>query len=474
MAEIATFLLEHLGLPALVVVFGFVADYISTPELKRLAIEKLSAKGGKRSAARFGKALLASFLTEFLYRIFDKTLSWKFFARSAIVSVTLLALFFVIQLVFYDEAADQLDGIAESAFSWVIIVIIVVTANIGIDFLSNAATIVLLRLASASGRLLDTVIVIFADLSLTIVLFTLLFPIAIVAATLIVDKSTVTAELEAKPVAPNFLVMINEMIPRISEDKDLKLSAISLSKPDDSDVYRVLFYLWVAPDKASQSVLQDFAELSGQFGRAKTAITKKPTDEKVEMSVTLATESLSLKLILSMYYKAFAVGNVIRDEFWGAITLYPGIAKYQALYSAAVDDEGARNESKSSGFRLAVKCRGGEVKIVEIKTVQSAQVPCEIETAVILSNETDRLFRKVALQSGGVPISPFFLTSFASSVIYYFALVLLLAGSFFMRMIRRVVEMPHYIETSTKPFTILGLLVFVPAFVIWTLVRLLL
>jgi hypothetical protein len=474
MAELAIFLVEHLGPPALIVMFGFVADYVSTKGLKENAVAWLARDRSHPRGPRFGKVLLTSFLSGFLYRIFDRTLTVRFLLRSLIVSMVIFILVIGLQSIYHEEVIDKLLSLGPTWPQFIAIFLIITAINFAIDLLSNVTTVALLRLAASSGRLWDTIVVCAADLSLTIVVFTLTFPLALVTAVLIIDGSRTTVNVTATDFAddqaePSLMQMIEEIGPKFSGTQDLKLFVIQMSMSSGGGL--ATFNLWANKENKLPVLLQDFASIAKSF--VKNVEVLSSDDKKAELKITFNRGRTDFGWLRPVYYAAFVQGNLVRDSFLGVVQLEPIVITYRSVFAGAVGWQ--ESYLRGTPYRTVTVCSDGAIKTAELAKSQDAKLepPCTIRTAAFFSDvrEPERELRKATIGNGGVLITPFFLTSFASSLLYYCALILLFAGAFFLRLLERVVSVP-YLDITNKPFTVLGIVLFVPALALWTLVRL--
>src|SRR5580704_2978228 len=108
MPEFANFVLEHLGAAGLILFFGFLADYFSTPEFKSEVAVWIGGKGKISFNRRKVTQVLNSFLDGFLFRVFgDRLFSLKFFLRSSAISLLFLIVAFAIQAIYYPAPWDE-------------------------------------------------------------------------------------------------------------------------------------------------------------------------------------------------------------------------------------------------------------------------------------------------------------------------------------------------------------------------------
>ena len=130
--------------------FGLVADYVSSRGLKK-RVAWLGRDTSRPRQSKFGKVLLTSFLSGFLFRILDKSFSARFVLRSLLVSIIMLSTVVSLQAIFHDDVIDKVASIGETGLQFAVILSLLLFVNLGIDLVSNLTTLVLLRLAATSG-----------------------------------------------------------------------------------------------------------------------------------------------------------------------------------------------------------------------------------------------------------------------------------------------------------------------------------
>jgi len=198
MAEILVYLLQHAGMPVLLIAFGYIADQLSTDLLKTSVIGWIKASPAPAMTRKGIRKFLRLFLDGFIHKIYTNNLfSFRFFRRSCLVSLSFLFAAILIQVIYYpSQTLNEFQIVEYRSRDAVILLTIVLLINFGVDYLSNILTISLLRMAMLSGRILDTILIFLADITLTITLFTLFFPAGLTIAALFDQTRPVNGTLE--------------------------------------------------------------------------------------------------------------------------------------------------------------------------------------------------------------------------------------------------------------------------------------
>src|ERR1041384_1175440 len=181
MAEILVYLLQHLGFPVVLIAFGYIADHLSSQYLKDTIVRWISRQSTPPITTGRVRRFLKLFLDGFIHRIFGtRFLSLKFFSRTCVVSIVFLSFAVAFQFLYYpNESITQFRPFLSRPLEAAIFLSLVLIFNFSMDYLSNIITISLLRMAMHSGRIFDTLVVFVADVTLTVTLFTLVFPIGV-------------------------------------------------------------------------------------------------------------------------------------------------------------------------------------------------------------------------------------------------------------------------------------------------------
>ena len=115
MAEFAVFIFEHLGIAAVVLFLGFLADYFSTPALKVTISQWVQSNGNIKFNKSNNRKFLNSFLDGYIHNIYGRSLfSISFFFRSSAVTFIFLAIAITFQLIYRKGAVDQLVAAPDS------------------------------------------------------------------------------------------------------------------------------------------------------------------------------------------------------------------------------------------------------------------------------------------------------------------------------------------------------------------------
>jgi len=200
MGEVFIFLFDHIGGAALVLILGYAADQISTPALKAYIVDLVKRRTHKHllRAANF----FNFFLSGFIEPVFGKkALSFSFFIRSCVVTVILLVVVLCLQIILYGRQAFYQFRIVEySNYVSALLLIFIILSNFLIDYISNAKSISLLRMAANSGRPSNVPLMFVADATLTISIFSFLFPFVLASGLLIEEQFRPSAQIKIAPV----------------------------------------------------------------------------------------------------------------------------------------------------------------------------------------------------------------------------------------------------------------------------------
>lgn len=206
MGEVSIFLFDHLSGAALVLILGYAADQLSTPALKTYIADliKLRTYGPSLTG---GSNFFLQFINGFIEPIFGtKQFSFRFFFRSCDVSLIFLIIALVLQLIFCGQKTfDQFRLVEYSAYVSAIIFVFIALSNMLIDYISNSKSISLLRMAANSGRPSSVFIIAMADTTLTISIFSAMFPFVIATGLLIEERfrPPVTIEIKRSGASPS-------------------------------------------------------------------------------------------------------------------------------------------------------------------------------------------------------------------------------------------------------------------------------
>jgi hypothetical protein len=459
MPEFASFLFEHLGAAAIIVFFGFIADYFSTTEFKKDVARWLTSRKKIVATKANVTKVLTAFLQGFLYRIYgSKLFSVGFFIRSSAVSLLFLTVALCIQGIYHSNFDDE---VLVSSYLGVGIAIFasLIFFNFVIDYVSNVQTISLLRMAAESGRILDVLVVFFADIALTITLFTLLFPVGIVV-------GAVATEALRPPT--EFFVQVTDDNPQrklkiLEKFPDLKSKRLEVRErfEENALISRNDIRMRVLISSSDEGALVDkyFEALKNSGWRATVL---RAEGDGLIVNLRPGPLRLNFSFLRYLYYSAFTAANVTRDAFLIVLRVTPFAVSLQDVYQYT-------DRYYGSGNRIQVRCDTGKT----LNVSEEEEIDCNVVFATYAAAGLEPFWhlRRVVASGEHFPISPFFITSFASSVLYYFALLLLGLGIFVVRMLGRLFSIRH-LETTTKPFALLSVVLFVFVELGWLLFRL--
>lgn len=451
MPEFATLLFEHLSAASIIVFFGIAADYFSTPEFKKEVATWISGRGGIDLRSHIVKKVLTAFLDGFLYRIYGTRLfSVQFFMRSCGMSLIFLSLAVTIQKIYFHTVLDELT-VSDNYIIASVIIIALVGSNFCVDYLSNVQTISLLRMAAESGRILDAFVVFIADIALTVTLFTLLFPIGIVGSAILVEIIRPPMEVSLKLVTPN--IFEDFQLPLLRENTKLKTYTVEFrSKREATKLVSPYAYQTLAVGVDDDpSLIRSYSEIlkSGSVYFQ----SKSENDREWLVEIKLPALPFNWRAIRTLYYSAYRQANITRDEFLGVLQLHTLVISLAQVYDG-VDVFYSADHIPN----FIVKCAGGEIKARFL----TEDLGCELLFGVASTRSPAPYWdeRKVLAGVDHFPISPFFFTSFASSLLYYFAILLVGFGVMCMRGLGTVFSIRR-LETTTKPFALLSVILFV-------------
>lgn len=461
MGELAVYLIQHVGLAGFVVAVGFILDHVCSPELKVKVVQWVNTKNGPPSLQQ----VLSSFLEGFMDRLFGSRLfSTRFFIRSSLVSFCLLTIAWIL-LVRANEldASLLLQELNLTSPPGIVLLVMVVFFNFFIDYLSNIETIALLRMAALSGRAFDTLIVFLADLTLTVMLFSVLFPFVIVAALLVAEQ------FDSGQIFHAHLVKYSEAALRDNDptwflkstsSEALKLQAVEFKTEQPSakvgggsDVKWRLFAFYVRPNRTEKEIMLDIADILRQDSEIKIS---RVTNSEIELLFNAKIPDFSYSS-LSHYYKSVFVYSEVADNFFPMIILRPVKVTSNSVYQLMAQE---RTE------QTLMKCPDG--KIIWPKDENEI---CEALIA-ISAPEKNPFFMLSAssLKGSSFLESPFFFTSFASSLLYYSMLIAVGGFALIMKTFH-LVFVEKYLDVTGKPFTVISLFLFVCGVMIELVVR---
>lgn len=374
MVEFAKFLQLYVGPAVLVLLFGYLADNLSSDRLKADVVRWI----GSTERIKINKAnvssVLTAFLNGFLYKIFGSQLfSLKFFVRSTAVFIVFLGLALVVQAVFYESFWEEVITSSSTRVS-VVLFLSVFAFNIVIDYLSNVFSLSLLRMVSASGRVLDVVVVFFADLALTVTMFTLLFPIGMTIGIVVSEAIRPPTSFELK-MSKESSFKIKTML--ATAQPNLQLRAIDLNFLGDdgkaSPSRGLKQAVLVSGDDDRQNVQDYAATVRSQY---KKLDLQEVADEVTRANAQFRPIPFTRDAIKAIYYGAFVQGNVTRDEFLGIVSLAPtpisisGILGLVASYLSG-------QQIENGELLIKAKCEDGSLRYFS----DTKEPPCAVKFA---------------------------------------------------------------------------------------------
>jgi hypothetical protein len=263
MENIGIFLAQVLGVPlAIIWLVGWMLDQWTTAEAKenfrKWWLESQALAAFSRNEL---SAILRIFLNGFLYRtLSERVFSKRFFVRSFILSIGATALCVVLQFLYYPagEVSEQFRISPGAPITGLFSFAILFLAASVSDYFCNIITVSLLNMAASTGRILDTLIVMFADLATTVTVFLVVFPIGIVASSILNASSapSVSSKLRASLYAegPN--------------ESNQTLALWSVKIEYDSGTAHYTNEKYIAADKGltASDLLSDYVSLLSRYG----------------------------------------------------------------------------------------------------------------------------------------------------------------------------------------------------------------
>lgn len=468
MGEIFIYFVDHFGITALVLLFGFLADKISTPHFKSIVAGWIKRRGAIPLDHESLSRTLRLFLTDFLYKIYSpRVWSVRFFARSAIVSVIVFALVVLIQFWAKPNAREQFTTISPTFATAAMIVLILLISNLILDYLSNAQSVSLLRMAANSGRLVDVLVILWADIVLTVALFSLIFPIGIVISIFATEglqqpivfeisrpdtDETRMSEQIYKPILTEAPFLNSLSIATLELKFDMKDSFFKIDSPSRSQI------LFVKKGRSTDEIISDFAAIMKSFPVETKVLSVSPG--KMQMEARVPPLPFNWDLIKHFYYAGYQSANVAREAFLLLVRLDPvriptlGLINYVAMYTYAKED-----------LVYTGLCPNGEISKSKLTLDTNADLNFSCEpTMVYLGNPLpaqDWFIRNLRLGGTQFPVTPFFYTSFSLSLLYY-SIIAIVCIALAIKRALTLVFSSRYFETDSYPFSILCLLLYIP------------
>jgi hypothetical protein len=474
-AELSIFLLKHFGLAAIILIFGYIADHVSSHSLKEDVARWLSAKRQLAFSRPILARVLRSFLEGYVQKIFaTRPWSIKFFIRSSLVSASIFCIVVALQWTLYEgSASDQFSCFIINPIAGIGMLMTALFLNWIIDYAANAKTYCLLRMASESGRPFDFFLTIFADLGLTVTLFVAVFPATVSASLYIFQFFNTSVTVEVRPVDP-FLKNTLTSASKEYVDQLAKLNGIAptmhmflvtnykvgrhiaFATPiSDSFNYLTMFTFDAADDAES---VKRYSDLLDEISDG--ADVKIPFNEKADTPATIDVErSFDLASADALKIYSAASAQVNEDRRY--------ILEMLALRTATIDFATAKIETDNWDANGGIViCADGSFKDVTSAETVKLKLPCGAKTlfsSLSLDQQQDLLDVR-SLLGVEMPMTPFFVTSFSLSIMYYCVLLICLIGTLTISTLRRLFA-SELLDLSGKPFTIMSLVAF-PFFLI--------
>jgi hypothetical protein len=320
-------LLSLFGWPALILLARGLIDRFSETPFKNVIVEYFRG-------VRLPKDIsisLSLFLHGFLYQLLgDRSNKVRFFLRSSLISVVVVILVFMFQQyeIRFRNDCSLLCRIRDVRDSYVNLttVVVLLFVNCLVDYCANTVTISLIELASKGCSRLQFLIISGASLSLTVVLFTTIFPFGIVLSALMYQATgpnvTINAALLTDEYFPN---IIAEPLKREMLHTGFDVNFISLTpgnnysrSPDNANV---LILATKAP--LSQRKRLEFAAQLMTGGREDNSFVV--GGDKAGWSAFVTVEDRPsiprLGWLWAAYEAVFTATNLVREDFLGALRL---------------------------------------------------------------------------------------------------------------------------------------------------------
>ncbi|NEW91766.1 hypothetical protein [Rhodopseudomonas sp. BR0M22] len=454
MIDLALFIIEHLSLAGLTIVLGLILDYVSTPTLKRQAVDWL--KKGTLSIPL--QEILSIFLSGFLFRILGKELfSIRFFVRSSALSCLFFLVIVALQFSFQREPLKQFSNLGPSLYLSCLAFTVLLATNFVIDYISNVQTIVFLRMASYKGRPIESIVAFYSDVLVTLAIFTFLFPAAILLCAEILLASNTKVKFALVETSPKFTQLIEGIVPKPIHgtfSADLNLHAVSFkplkdegTKDDDIEAKGQIYVYAKDPEAAISVASQQIVRIN------KSARILNETPSRIEIEAEAPTPRLTIGLFKALYYESYRRSNITRDGFLDIVSLEPTSLSADSITNQAL-------KQIVDGVMVSARCIDGTWKEIENRS-KNFEVPCE-SSGVVLDNTVEgHLFTLMRTASSDAifPITPFFMTSFTACALYYGAILMSFLGIVILRSASKLSK-SQYLDFENKPFTILGMAVF--------------
>jgi hypothetical protein len=451
MGEVVIFLFEHFSPAALFLVLGYAADQISTPVLKEYIV-KWVRKETHGNVFTHPTNFFRFVLEGFIEPIFgNRIFSLSFFLRSCLVTTIFLIVIFGSQLFVYGlPAFTQLRIVDYSHYVNALLVLAIILSTFVIDYVSNAKSISLLRMAASSGRPSSVILIFMADTTLTIAIFSILFSSALSLFLMIEEPFRPAVHVKIAPVSRTLQNLITERSSSpIRKYADLEDRALYLEWVGDEtnpSAVRPIVHLFVAKALTNDDTMA--AYLSAL--KASLNVSVLQTDAS---SRTVAVEFKYPHFwfpILQLSVDMEADANRA-EVVWSLVRLDPRLIRFSTIFNRVADLVGPQF--------LTVVCESGDIANISYRG-KDTQIQCPPKLLFVTSGpDVAWPYRIATAAREAFPETPFFLSSFALANLYYAIILLFVCGGFILRAVSYVFSSP-YLDTTTKPFTLLSLVLF--------------
>jgi hypothetical protein len=469
MSEIGIFLFKHLGPAALVILLGFIADYISSHSLKADVVRWMSRRERIDFSRPIVTRVLNSFLEGYVQKIFASRLwSFKFLFRSSLVSFSIFVVVIVLQRLFYpEEFAFEFSFFGTDTLGAICMLSVGLVLNWFIDYLANVKTYSLLRMASESGRIFDFLLTVFADLALTITLFVAVFPATAVVNIYIFEWFNTDTTIELRLTEP----FISQAVVAASSEYTSKLTALNGAKaevhsflvtiaqldahltfasPISDQLNYVTIYTFDEAD--DDTAIARYIGLLNRVGSNAKISAGSKVSENDPISIEVDRDTVfGFDDFAPLYYAAAAQVNEQRRY----------VLQMLALRVSRVDFASAALEAWPLSQGGIVICKDGSFVDFDTKLATEQKLPCEAKTFFLgfsLRGEEDLLEIR-GMMGVVMPITPFFVTSFSLSIMYYCILAMCFVGILTLNALRYLFS-SHVFNITERPFVILSLFAF--------------
>jgi len=344
-------LLALLGWPALILILGGLLDIYSDNELKNIIVEYFRGVRPPKDIS----ISLRLFLHGFLYSLLGERTNYiKFFVRSSLISIVVVAIVFVYQQYvtrFRDncELSCHIQYVIEN-YTNVRTILVLLLVNCIIDYLANIVTVSLIELASNGCSILQFIITAGASLSLTVVIFTTIFPIGIVLAVLMYEATGPNVRINAALLAEEYLPKV--LLESLKQGIELKF--VTLSPVDNYGPFESKANILILATKAAmpqREQLESAAQLM-TAGREENSflIGSDKSGWSAFVTVEDRPKFPTGSWLWAAYEAAFTAANLVREGFLGAI-------RYEEIDQNLYDFDRDLTARYQGPIEFAVKCK---------------------------------------------------------------------------------------------------------------------